>query len=79
MAVEFSEVDNNSVIAGGVTTANFPQAAKNFRLSSMRADSRSIGFDICLSSQDYRAEGRRKLNNIKSKILTEIGEGQVTI
>jgi hypothetical protein len=49
MAVEVSEVDNKSVIAGGVTTANLPQAAKNFRLSSIEADSRSLGFDICLS------------------------------
>src|SRR4051794_25924592 len=33
MAVELSEVDSSSVIAGGVTTANFPQAAMNLRRS----------------------------------------------
>jgi putative transposase len=31
MAVEFKLVDRRSVIAGGVTTANFPQAVRNFR------------------------------------------------
>jgi hypothetical protein len=33
-AVEVNDVDNSSVIAGGVTTANFPQAARNFRRSA---------------------------------------------
>jgi hypothetical protein len=47
MAVEFSDVDNSSVIAGGVTTANFPQAARNFRRSAAEAASASfIGLGI---------------------------------
>jgi hypothetical protein len=36
MAVEFSEVDSSSVSASGVTIANLPQVAKNFRRSSSR-------------------------------------------
>jgi hypothetical protein len=31
MAVEVSDVDNSMVMAGGVTMANFPQAAQIFR------------------------------------------------
>src|SRR5271154_2245890 len=34
MAFEFSDVDNSRVIAGGVTIANLPQDARNFRRSS---------------------------------------------
>ena len=34
IAVEFSEVESSIVIAGGVTAANFPQVARNFRRSS---------------------------------------------
>jgi hypothetical protein len=34
MAVEFSDVDKSIVMAGGVTTANLPQRARNFRRSS---------------------------------------------
>jgi hypothetical protein len=34
MAVEFNDVDKSIVIAGGVTTANLPQLARNFRRSS---------------------------------------------
>jgi hypothetical protein len=34
MAVEFSDVDSSIVMAGGVTTANLPQFARNFRRSS---------------------------------------------
>jgi hypothetical protein len=34
MAVEFSDVDRSSVIAGGVTIANLPQVARNLRRSS---------------------------------------------
>ena len=41
MAVEVNDVDNSSVIAGGVTTANFPQAARNFRRSASDAVSLS--------------------------------------
>jgi hypothetical protein len=41
-AVEFKDVDNSSVIAGGVTTANFPQAARNFRRSAAEAASASF-------------------------------------
>jgi hypothetical protein len=41
MAVEVNDVDNSSVIAGGVTTANFPQAAGNFRRSARAAVSLS--------------------------------------
>jgi hypothetical protein len=48
LAVEFKDVDNSSVIAGGVTTANFPQAAKNFRRSAEEAASASfIGLGNC--------------------------------
>ena len=39
MAVEVKDVDKSIVIAGGVTTANFPQAARNFRRSASDADS----------------------------------------
>ncbi|OCK56980.1 hypothetical protein LMTR3_15340 [Bradyrhizobium sp. LMTR 3] len=34
IASEVKVVDNNNVIAGGVTAANFPQAARNFRRSA---------------------------------------------
>jgi hypothetical protein len=34
MAEEVSDVDKSIVMAGGVTTANLPQAAKNLRRSS---------------------------------------------
>jgi hypothetical protein len=34
MAVEFSDVDKSIAMAGGVTTANLPQLARNFRRSS---------------------------------------------
>jgi hypothetical protein len=34
MAVELSDVERRRVMAGGVTVANFPQAARNFRRSS---------------------------------------------
>jgi hypothetical protein len=34
MAVELSDVDKSIVMAGGVTTANLPQLARNFRRSS---------------------------------------------
>jgi hypothetical protein len=46
--MEVREVDNNNEIAGGVTTANLPQAAKNFRRSSMAAASCLIESDICV-------------------------------
>jgi hypothetical protein len=39
MAVEFSDVDKSIVMAGGVTTANFPQVARNFRRSSVASGS----------------------------------------
>jgi hypothetical protein len=39
MAVEFNDVDNSNVIAGGVTTANFPQAARNSRRPAVEAAS----------------------------------------
>jgi hypothetical protein len=42
MAVEFKDVDSRSVTAGGVTTANFPQAARNFRRSAAEATSASF-------------------------------------
>jgi hypothetical protein len=46
--VEFKDVDNSSAIAGGVTTANFPQAARNFRRSAAEAASASfIGLGNC--------------------------------
>jgi hypothetical protein len=35
MAVELSDVDKSIVMAGGVTTANFPQVAMNLRRSSL--------------------------------------------
>jgi hypothetical protein len=34
MAVEVSDVDKSIVMAGGVTIANLPQLARNFRRSS---------------------------------------------
>ena len=37
MAVEVKDVDKSIVIAGGVTTANFPQVARNFRRSASDA------------------------------------------
>jgi hypothetical protein len=37
MAVEFNDVDNSNVIAGGVTIANFPQAARNSRRPAVEA------------------------------------------
>jgi hypothetical protein len=48
MAVDVNDVDNSIVIAGGVTTANFPQAARNFRRSAPEAVSLS-GWDMELS------------------------------
>jgi hypothetical protein len=36
-AVEVKDVDNSSVIIGGVMTANFPQEARNFRRSAASA------------------------------------------
>jgi hypothetical protein len=41
MAVDVNDVDGSSVIAGGATTANFPQAARNFRRSASEAISLS--------------------------------------
>lgn len=35
-AVELSDADSNNVIAGGVTTANFPHEARNLRRSSLK-------------------------------------------
>ena len=34
MASEVNDVDSSIVIAGGVTTANFPHVARNFRRSA---------------------------------------------
>jgi hypothetical protein len=41
-AVECKDVDNSAVIAGGVTTANLPQVARNFRRSAAPATSTSF-------------------------------------
>jgi hypothetical protein len=38
MAFDVSEVDSSSVMAGGVTAANFPQVFKNSRRSSFSVD-----------------------------------------
>jgi hypothetical protein len=54
MAVEFKEVDNSSVIAGGVTTANFPQEARNFRRSAAAAASASsmgLGMELSFAAE----------------------------
>jgi hypothetical protein len=54
MAVEFKEVDNSSVIAGGVTTANFPQEARNFRRSAAAAASPSsmgLGMELSFAAE----------------------------
>jgi hypothetical protein len=54
MAVEVKDVDNNSVIAGGVTTANFPQAARNFRRSAPEVVSFSgWGMDRSFEQDQY--------------------------
>jgi len=39
MAPEINEVDNSMMMLGGVTTANFPQAARNFERSATEAAS----------------------------------------
>jgi hypothetical protein len=39
MAPQINEVDNSMMMLGGVTTANFPQAARNFERSATEAAS----------------------------------------
>jgi hypothetical protein len=48
MAFEVRDVDNSIVIAGGVTTANLPQAARNFRRSAI-----SASFSVLLTGTSF--------------------------
>jgi hypothetical protein len=76
-AVEVKDVDNSSVIIGGVMTANFPQEARNFRRSAAAATSASfsglaMGLSFGLTAKtDKRPHPR---NNIKPKL----NDGQIT-
>jgi hypothetical protein len=64
MAVEVKDVDNNIVIAGGVTTANFPQAARNFRRSAPEAVSLSgWGMELFLLKLEGTSRIHRGSNN----------------
>ena len=46
IAVEFSDVESRSVIVGGVTTANLPQEARNFRRSSSALTSSFLSAEL---------------------------------
>jgi hypothetical protein len=70
-AVEVKDVDNSSVIAGGVMTANFPQEARNFRRSAAAATSAlfsglAMGLSFGLTARPNKRPHRRI--NIKQKL-----------
>jgi hypothetical protein len=64
IAVDVSEVDNSSVIAGGVTAANFPQLFRNSRLSSSSVEDMDQPLVLEVAALNHR----RELNKLKNLI-----------
>src|SRR4051794_33020349 len=66
-----SEVDRSNVIAGGVTTANFPQVAKNLRRSSS-ASWEGVGISVMATpiiklNFNHRALSNRTVKSFQVK------------
>src|SRR3954447_406908 len=65
------EVERSIVIAGGVTTANFPQVAKNFRRSLSASSSGRLVISVMLTPEykltayahDYTSDSLRVKHN----------------
>jgi hypothetical protein len=73
IAVDVSEVDNSSVIAGGVTAANFPQLFRNSRRSSSSVEDMDQPLILELASLNHlsRIKYIKPFNKVQSRIVTK--------